>query len=546
LNNDEELPVVNSTVAPFGQVEQVLMLQDAEYWKDNPDFFVIWTRPEGVIKSFRDLLTYKNPSTKDILDEVDQFASLILNICSKTRLVFVPTWIMPPFHRGLGMLDMKKDFGIAHTLMQMNLGLSDKFSKNSNIFLFDTQKWIKSEVKYAFNPRLWYRGKIFFGNDVYKEAVKDIKSALNAIEGYTKKIVILDLDDTLWGGIVGDVGWENLILGGHNPIGEAYLDFQHALKSLTNRGILLGIVSKNDESVALEAINNHPEMVLTLKDFSGWRINWQDKAKNIVDLLTDLNLGLQSAVFIDDNPRERARVREALPEVFVPEWPEDSMLFKSSMLNLRCFDTPSFSGEDSNRTQMYLSEEQRRNLKKSFSSPDEWLKSLEIKINVEELNEGNLQRTTQLLNKTNQMNLTTRRMIDTELVDWAKQNGNKLWTFRVSDKFGDSGLTGIISLQKRNKKGHIVDFILSCRVIGRKVEESMLFIVIEYARNLGLGELVAEYLPTPKNRPCMEFWKKSGFKFESEKNIFTWNLKEDYRIPDSVEIVRADNLGQKK
>jgi FkbH-like protein len=437
------------------------------------------------------------------------------------------------------MLDMKMNVGIANILMQMNLILADKFADYSNIILLDSQKWISTTAKYAFNPRLWYRGKVAFGNDVYKEAVKDIKSALNGLTGQSKKIIILDLDDTLWGGIVGDVGWENLLLGGHSPIGEAYVDFQLALKSLSNRGILLAIVSKNDESVALEAINNHPEMVLRLEDFAGWRINWQDKAQNIVDLVSELNLGLQSVVFIDDNPREQERVRESLTEVLVPEWPEDSMLYRNTLLNLRCFDTPFISKEDTDRTIMYLSEKQRKDLKNKVASLDEWLKNLEIKINIEVLHEKNLLRASQLFNKTNQMNLSTRRMTDSELASWAIKDGNKLWTFSVSDKFGDSGLTGIISLEIRNRTGQIIDFILSCRVIGRKVEETMLFTVIEYARKLGLKEVVAEYVPTPKNMPCLEFWRKSGFEADDGINIFTWDLKREYRIPDDVEIHNA-------
>ncbi|MCK5505611.1 MAG: hypothetical protein KAJ10_10635, partial [Thermodesulfovibrionia bacterium] len=171
LGNDVDLPAVDTTVAPFGQVVPLLMQEDLEYWKGNLDFIVIWTRPEAVIESFNNLLACKNPPINDILDEVNHFASLILNICDKMKSVFIPTWVLPPFFRGFGMLDMKKDFGIANTLMQMNLRLADKFAHFSNVFLLDVQRWISAAGKYAYNPRLWYRGKIAFGNDVYKEAV---------------------------------------------------------------------------------------------------------------------------------------------------------------------------------------------------------------------------------------------------------------------------------------------------------------------------------------------------------------------------------------
>jgi FkbH-like protein len=283
-------------------------------------------------------------------------------------------------------------------------------------------------------------------------------------------------------------------------------------------------------------------MVLRLNDFAGWRINWQDKASNIIDLVSDLNIGLQSAVFIDDNPRERARVRDALPEVMVPDWPEDFMLYKSTLLNMNCFDTPSISKEDAKRSEMYMSEKKRKDLKSSLGSVDDWLKGLETKIKVEKLNSGNLQRTTQLLNKTNQMNLTTRRMSESELVDWTKGENRRLWTFRVSDKLGDSGLTGIISIEVQNKIGLITDFILSCRVMGRMVEETMIYTVAQFAKESGLDELRAVYIATPKNKPCLEFFQRSGFDFHKSTQSYSWKLKKEYTMPDYIEVCCPESL----
>ncbi|MFQ5823909.1 MAG: HAD-IIIC family phosphatase [bacterium] len=540
LNNDNDFPPVSSTIAPFGQVISVLIDKNLECWNSDPDFAVIWTQPESVIESFNHILNYKRVSIDEIIKEVDEYSSILMNIQDKVNIAFVPTWVLPSYHRGFGVLDMKNRIGIANILMRMNLRLSDNLDKASNIYLLNTQKWIEIAGSKAFNPKLWYLGKIAFGNEVFKEAVKDIKSALRGFTGRSIKLIILDLDDTLWGGIVGDLGWQNIKLGGHDPIGEAYVDFQKALKSLTNRGILLGIVSKNEESVALDAINKHPEMVLGLEDIAGWKINWHDKAQNIVDLVSDLNLGLQSVIFIDDNPVERARVRETLPEVFVPEWPEDKMLYKRSLISLRCFDTPSISNEDFKRTKMYVSERQRRSSRSQVGSLDEWLNTLKMKVKIEELNETNLQRTCQLLNKTNQMNLSTRRMTESELVGWVKQAGCKLWTFRVSDKFGDSGLTGIISLEVENKKGKIVDFVLSCRVMGRKIEETMLYQVIQYAQFKQLDEIYAKYIPTPKNKPCLEFWNRSGFIYTEKDSSFIWKVKKDYALPTCIQIDRKE------
>jgi len=539
LNNDNDFPKVNATVAPFGHVIPALVDKNLECWHTRYDFAVIWTQPESVIQSFNHIFHYRNIQINNILKEVDEYSSVVMNIQNRVDFAFLPTWVFPSYHRGFGMLDMKNGIGIANILMRMNLRLSENLDGASNIYLLNTQKWIEIAGKNAFNPKLWYMGKIAFGNEVFNEAARDIKSALDGIRGNAKKLIIFDLDNTLWGGIVGDIGWENLKLGGHDHIGEAYVDFQRALKSLMNRGILLGIVSKNEESMALDAINNHPEMVLRLEDFVGWKINWRDKAQNIVDLVSGLNLGLQSVVFIDDHPVERARVRETLPEVFVPEWPEDKMLYKSSLLNLRCFDTFSITKEDLERTKMYVSERQRHNLKKNVKSIDEWLNTLAIKVKIEELNEINLQRVVQLLNKTNQMNLTTRRMTESELIDWTRKENHQLWTFRVSDKFGDSGLTGLISSEVKNKKGIIVDFVLSCRVMGRKIEETMLYIIMTYAQSIGLDEIQAKYIRTTKNKPCLEFFKSSGFLYNEENNCFTYKLKNEYNLPVCIQIERT-------
>ena len=536
LSHDTDSPKVNAILAPYGQVVQVMMEKNSSLWNQGIDVAVIWTQPQNLIESFNDMLHYKSVPLDKILEEVDMFSSLIMNIRDKAGFLFVPAWTFPSYHRGFGMLDMKNGIGIANTLMRMNLRLSENLDKASNIYVLDTQRWVQLAGGNAFHTKLWYMGKIPFSNEVFKESVRDIKSALRGVSGNAKKVVLLDMDDTLWGGIVGDVGWENIKLGGHDPIGEAFADFQKELKSLTNRGIILGVVSKNEESVVLEAMRNHPEMILRPEDLAGWRINWNDKAQNISDLLSELNLVPQSAVFIDDNPVERARIRDTLPEILVPEWPEDKMLYKKALLCLGCFDTPFLSAEDMERSRTYTIERQRTRLKSEVGSLEEWLKSLDIKVRVEELNETNLSRTVQLLNKTNQMNLSTRRMSEAELLKWVAEKDRKFWTFRVSDKFGDSGLTGLLSLEKEDGRARIVDFILSCRVMGRKVEETMLHVASKYSQSGGLSELYATYLPTPKNKPCLEFWKRSGFIYDESENRFRWSEDHEYPAPEQIMI----------
>src|SRR5919108_73039 len=419
LNNDQSLPRIQSIVAPFGQVMQVLMNESLDCWKAAPELGIVWTRPEAVINAFNKTLQFADVRIEEILTQVDAYCQALQGLQRRLRWIFIPTWILPAYHRGLGALDLRANGGIAHALMHMNLRLAQNLNDVPNCIVLDAQKWIASSGHKAFNDKLWYLGKIPFANDVFKAAVKDIKAGVRGLSGKGKKLIILDLDETLWGGVVGDVGWQNVVLGGHDPVGEALVDFQTELKALKNRGILLAVVSKNEESVALEAIEKHPEMVLKEEDLAGWKINWQDKAQNIVGLVEELTLGLDAAVFIDDNPVERARVGAALPDVFVPDWPKDKLLYRQTLLSLDCFDSGFISSEDRQRTKMYTAERQRSQLKSTVGSLEEWLKTLHTQVMVEPLNDTNLGRVTQLFNKTNQLNLSTRRMTSAELSMWA-------------------------------------------------------------------------------------------------------------------------------
>jgi FkbH-like protein len=531
LASKDVLPSARATIAPFGQVTQVLLAPPAE---DTADFAVVWTRPEGAVPSFDRVLSFENVEEDALLEEVDAFCKLIEQAAPKYRAVFVPTWTVPPWLRGLGMLDMAKQ-GSGRALLAMNLRLSRNLSELGNVFVLDASRWWRAAARANANPRAWYLGKMAVPRSVLAEAASDVRAALAGLTGGAKKLLVVDLDETLWGGIVGDVGWENLRLGGIDGTGEAFVAFQRAIKDLKRRGVIVAIASKNEESVALEAIRSHPEMVLREGDFVAWRINWRDKAANIAELAGELNLGLQSVVFIDDNPVERARVREALPEVFVPEWPDDKLLYPSALSCLRCFDLPSLSREDLERTRLYAEERQRENLQKQVGSVEEWLKSLNMKVRVEPLSQRNLQRAAQLLNKTNQLNLTTRRLTEAELVDWASSSKRALWTVNVSDRFGDAGLTGLLGLERDAEGVTVVDYLLSCRVMGRKVEETMLHVAVRWAAEQGADRVVARYRPTAKNKPCLTFFRSSLFENRDDAE-FTWELQKDYPAPAVVEL----------
>jgi FkbH-like protein len=533
LRRSSARPIVDVRVAPFDNVTQTLLGGPAD---DAKDFAVVWTRPEAVIPAFGRLAESHSVPLADVLAEVDAFCELIERGAAPYRFIFVPTWTMSYRHRGLGLLDARQ--GMLRALTAMNHRLMERLENTAKVHVLDAQRWVTPAGTAAYQPKPWYMGKLAFSTEVFEHAANDIKAAIAALTGQARKVVAVDLDDTMWGGTVGEQGWQSLRVGGHDPQGEGFADFQRGLKALVRRGVILVIVSKNEESVALEAIDSHPEMLLRRGDFASWRINWQDKAQNITDLAAELNLGLQSFVFIDNDAVQRARVREALPEVLVPEWPEDPMFYRSALHALTCFDVPALTGSDANRTELYAAERAREQSKNQVGSLEDWLKSLDMRIRVETLSPANLPRVTQLFNKTNQMNLSTRRLTQDELVAWSGAEGRRLWAVNVSDRFGDAGLTGIISFEVENDRGRIVDFILSCRVMGRKVENTMLHLAIAHARSLGLNSVEARYLPTAKNKPCLEFWKTSGFTVNGD-SVFEWKTDQEYVLPSAIQLEQA-------
>ncbi|HVP68490.1 MAG TPA: HAD-IIIC family phosphatase [Anaeromyxobacteraceae bacterium] len=531
LADPSDPPVVHAEVAPFGQVAQTIL---AGPRADASDFLLVWTRPESAAPAFARALGGEAVEEGAVLEDVDRFCDLVAGGAGRWRAVFVATWTLPPHQRGFGFIDARAG-GCARLLAAMNLRLMDRLAASGNVYVLDASRWAVAGGPQAQNPRAWFLGKIAFGGGAFAEAARDVKAALRGLGGGARKLVVVDLDDTLWGGIVGDLGWENLRLGGHDAVGEALVAFQQGLATLKRRGVLLAIVSKNEESVALEAIRSHPAMVLRQDDFVAWRINWRDKASNLAEIVAELNLGLQSVVFLDDNPVERARVAETLPEVLVPDWPEDKLLYPSALGRLRCFDVPALSREDAERTRLYAEERKREALRQEVGSIDDWLVGLGTRVTVEPLGPSNLTRAAQLLNKTNQMNLATRRLTEQELVAWSGGDGRRLWTVSVSDRFGDAGLTGIVSVEADGAVCRVVDYLLSCRVMGRRIEEAMVHLAVETARTLNGRFVEAQLVPTAKNKPCLGFWQSSGFE-STAPNVFRWDVSVDYPVHRSIQL----------
>ena len=536
LEADFSWPKVVVNEAPYNQVEPSLLALSGEK-PASDEILLVWTRPEAVSPSFANLLRGRPAGMARILEEVDAFCELVAMVENASRSVFIPLWTLPAHVRGLGLLDLSPgNNGVWAALMTMNARLVEQLSPKRNVHLLNTPRWLQKVGERSYNAKQWYLGKVPFSNDVFKEAVLDLKAGLAALSGQTRKLLVVDLDNTMWGGVVGDTGWEGISLGGHDAVGEAFVDFQRALKAMKQRGVLLAIASKNEESIALEALTKHPEMVLRPDDFVAWRINWNDKAQNIEELVQDLNLGLQSVVFIDDNPAERGRVKESLPEVMVPDWPGNPMLYAKALSELRCFDMAVRTDEDRSRHAMYVTERQRETSKKQATSPAEWLNTLEMKVKVEPLQPSNITRVVQLLNKTNQMNLRTRRMTEDSFLEWCSHGQRRFWALRVSDRFGDSGLTGLLSMDVAGAQAEIVDFVVSCRVFKRGVEEVLISKAIQECRQMGVQQLACTYIPTEKNAPCLAFWEASGFQRQSDRQTFTFDMARPYNPPAHIQI----------
>jgi len=522
-------------VYSYGQMYQAL---NCVAGANEPLVIVVWTLPERIIPSFSKALDFEHVEFSTCLEEVDAFADSILALSASHSSVFIMSWVMSADQKGYGLLDWRPGLGLHNLLAQMNVRLATRLGASRNIYMLNSEKWIHGSLPPS--RKLWHAAKVPFANAVFEKAAYDLLAGIRAISGQSKKLVIVDLDQTIWGGVIGETGWEGIQLGGHDHVGEAFREFQEALKALTHRGIQLAIVSKNDESVALEAIDRHPEMALRRDCFAGWKINWQDKAANVAALVKELKLGLDAVVFIDDNPAERERVRSAYPEVLVPEWPSDPSSYVTALRGLACFDTAALSNEDRTRTAMYVADRERRDIKNTMESNADWLRKLETRLLVSPVATFNIARVSQLFNKTNQLNLTTRRLSEKEILAWAEHTDHTLLAVSASDRFGDMGLVGIVGMSFDSVTSHLSDFILSCRVMGRQVEESMIHLAIEEARKRGFNTLLAQYVPTPRNRPTLDVLRRLAF-IENERYVFRYDIHTHTFTPDGIDIRYSDN-----
>jgi FkbH-like protein len=395
--------------------------------------------------------------------------------------------------------------------------------------------------------RYWYAAKYPFATVMIPLYADHVMRMISAQMGRSRRVLVLDLDNTLWGGIVGDDGVEGLVLGTGTPLGETYSALQRMALSLKERGILLCVSSKNDEAIALDAFRHHPEMVLKEGDITVFRVNWDDKAANIKAIADTLDLGLDSFVFVDDNPAERKRVRDALPAVAVPELPEDPSEWIAVLQAAGYFEQPGFSKEDQLRAGFYQANARRAAQLERIGNHDDYLRSLEMTLSVAPFDAAGRKRIAQLLSKSNQFNLTTRRYSETEVAAVTTNPGAVTLQARLEDIFGDNGMISAVICLAQDRRWEIDSWIMSCRVLGRRVEETILQHLVQQARAAGITEVTGRYIPTAKNGLVRDHFSKLGFSQTDAQpsGETTWRLAvSEYRDKDlPIKVIAAPSPG---
>ena len=397
--------------------------------------------------------------------------------------------------------------------------LQNKFGRD---WLFDTSVYVSSEMVLSI--------------DALPYVASRAMDIICAIEGLFKKCLILDLDNTVWGGVVGDDGWENIQVGHGLGIGKAFTEFQQWVKKLRERGIILCVCSKNDEDKAKEPFEKNPEMVLRLEDISVFIANWENKADNIRTIQGILNIGFDNMVFLDDNPFERNIVRENVPGVVVPELPEDPGDYLEYLYSLNLFETASYSSADKDRTKQYQVEAQRLVAATKFTNEADFLKSLNMLSVVEGFTPFNTPRVAQLSQRSNQFNLRTIRYTDADITRMSSDDAYSCFSFTLEDKYGDNGLICVVILHKEDADTLFVDtWFMSCRVLKRGMEHFTINTIVAYAKQYGFKRIIGEYIPTPKNGMVAEHYDRLGFTLIAagdskryELDVDSYEIKECY------------------
>ena len=513
----------------FYQSEYNKYYEDAIFGNDelsnfNPDLIYIHTTHENVSEypSFN-----ANIEDVEILyeNELFKFQSIWTSL-EKFNCPIIQNNFDFPVHRSLGNLDSYDFRGRTYFLSKLNMGFAKEAQINNSLYINDIN-YLSASVGLQnwFDKNLWFTAKYAVSFDAIPVLANNIANLISAILGQTKKCLVLDLDHTCWGGVIGDDGLNGIKLGNESPAGEAYMAFQKYAKELKQRGILLAVSSKNEHDIAKEGFT-HSDSVLSFEDFTSFKANWEPKFTNIESIANEINIGLDSLVFIDDNAMERNIVESQLPFVAVPNVGDNVLNFIDFIEKNGYFEVGNLSSDDINRNQFYADNQQRAKQQSVFENYQDFLFSLEMEAEIKPFSDVYMERITQLVNKTNQFNLTTHRYTVTEVEAITKDEKFITMYGKLSDKFGDNGLISLIIGEIENDNCIIDTFLMSCRVLKRDMEFAMFDLLVQECQQRKLNKIIGVYKKTPKNNMVANLYSEFGFNLlENETDdVTTWKL----------------------
>ena len=496
--------------AEYNQVERQFLDPSSELYQTDADFIVLFQSTHKLGEKHSLL----SPSQQESLAEerLAFVASVSENPMLASKKIICLNY--PEIEDTVfGSYATKVTSSFTYQVRKLNMGLMDLSQRYANLFICDIaglQNKLGRDMMFA--PNVYVSTEMVLSIDALPYVASRVMDIICAIKGQFKKCLILDLDNTVWGGVIGDDGLEGIQLGHGLGIGKAFTEFQMWVKKLKQRGVIICVASKNNEETAKEPFEKHPDMVLKLEDIAVFQANWETKVDNIRTIQRILNIGFDSMVFLDDNPFERNIVRENIPGITVPELPQDPGEYLEYLYSLNLFETASYSQADKDRTKQYQVEAQRVSLQKTFSNEADFLKSLDMTSVVSGFNKFNTPRVAQLSQRSNQFNLRTVRYTEAD-IEALGQNPDVIdLSFTLEDKFGDNGLIAVIIMKKQDEETLFIDtWFMSCRVLKRGMEDFTLNTMVEAAREKGYKRIVGEYLPTPKNKMVENHYPSLGF-----------------------------------
>lgn len=452
-----------------------------------------------------------------------------------------------PSRPALGVLDSQRQQSQSEFVRCMNREIVSSASQLPGVYVLDYDALVAHYGRLRWrDKRKWLTARLPIAADQLIHLAQEWLRFLGPLSGRTAKGLVVDLDNTLWGGVIGEDGMTGIKLSPEYP-GAPYQALQRAMLDLTRKGILLAICSKNNPEDAMEVLEKHPSMLLRPKHFAAMRISWNDKAQGLREIAEELNIGIDSLAFLDDNPFEREQIRGVLPEVMVIDLPEDPLQYAAAVRDYPAFERLRLSAEDQQRAAMYAEQRERSQAEQKFQSKEDFYRFLEQEAEIATLTPATLARISQLTQKTNQFNLTTRRYAEQQITEIAGRAEWQVLSIRLRDRFGDHGLVGVSITHDEGEVCEIDTFLLSCRVIGRTIETALLSQLANAAAARGRKRLVGWFLPTRKNTPAREFYRQHGFEVANQNgDRALWSLdlvKHRIASPDWVRVVMMTNGG---